>query len=346
MQLAQVAMAPINCNLGQGLGTMEDLSYDEGERLPPLAGDAGGPLGLTGEPADPSRARDTADRWRTFLAEVGGTPLDLSPGPQLSAGEADDRSFNSADATASSGFKIRSAEILNTMIDNVFLDYGNYYTRSTLGEFILILAPAAAFANSDWDADVGNWYQYHVRSAATNRASDFFRPLGNGYYTIPVYVSAKLLGEYFPDEPGMALLGEFGDRTSRALLVGAPPFLALQYLTGGGRPSEIEDESYWRPFRGSHGASGHAFMGAIPFLTLADMADNPLSKFFYFACSPWAGVTRINDNVHYLSQVWLGWWMAYLACDAVNKTESQQSPLVITPLITPGMTGVGVIYQH
>ncbi len=339
-------MAPINCNLGQDLGTMEDLAYDEGERLPLPAGDAGGPLGLTGEPADPSRARDTADRWRTFLAEVGGTPLDLSPGPQLSTGEADDRSFNSAEATASSGFKIRSAEILNTTIDNVFLDYGNYYTRSTLGEFILILAPAAAFANSDWDADIGNWYQYHVRSAATNRASDFFRPLGNGYYTIPVYVSAKLLGEYFPDEPGMALLGEFGDRTSRALLVGAPPFLALQYLTGGGRPSEIEDESYWRPFRGSHGASGHAFMGAIPFLTLADMADNPLSKFFCFACSPWAGVTRINDNVHYLSQVWLGWWMAYLACDAVSKTESQQGPLVITPLITPGMAGVGVIYQH
>ena len=173
-----------------------------------------------------------------------------------------------------------------------------------------------------------------------------FRQLGNGYYTIPVYVSAKFLGEYFDDQPGMALLGEFGDRTTRALLVGAPPLLAVQYLAGGGRPSDIEDESYWRPFHSSHGASGHAFMGAVPFLTLADMTDEPLAKCFFYACSPWTGISRINDNAHYLSQVWLGWWLAYLACDAVNKTEKQQAPLVLTPLCTPEMTGLGFVYQH
>ena len=61
---------------------------------------------------------------------------------------------------------------------------------------------------------------------------------------------------------------------------------------------------------------------------------------------PGPAFTRINDNVHYLSQVWLGWWMAYLACDAVNKTESGKGPLMITPVCTPDMTGVGVIYQH
>jgi hypothetical protein len=87
-------------------------------------------------------------------------------------------------------------------------------------------------------------------------------------------------------------------------------------------------------------------MGAVPFLTLAGMTDDPLAKCFFYACSPWTGMTRINDNVHYLSQVWLGWWMAYLACDAVNKTETGKGPLLITPLCTPEMTGVGVVYQH
>ena len=101
----------------------------------------------------------------------------------------------------------------------MFRDYANYYSRDTLGEFLLVAAPAAVFANSDFDADVGNWYQEHIRSDSTNRAAAFFRPLGNGYYTIPVYVSAKLLGEYFDDRPDMPLLGEFGDRATRALLV-------------------------------------------------------------------------------------------------------------------------------
>jgi hypothetical protein len=305
-------MAPVNCCLNEGTGGTESLSYGDCPRLPPAIGDA-------------------AKERGAFAADSPGA-TNLQP---LSPNEAENI-----------GPRSRFGEILATTQEHVFRDYANYYTFDTLGKFVVILAPAAVFANSDFDADVGNWYQQHIRSDATNRAASFIRPLGNGYYTIPVYVSAKFLGEYFADQPGMPLLGEFGDRTTRALLVGGPPFLALQYLTGGGRPSTYEDESYWRPFRGSHGASGHAFMGAVPFLTAADMTDDPLAKCFFYACSPWAGVTRINDNVHYLSQVWLGWWMAYLACDAVNKTEKERGPVAITPLCTPEMTGIGLIYKH
>ncbi len=306
--------APIDCNFSEGMGTMERLSCGECEPLPPSFGGAA-----------------------KGLAELADAiePVNPSAGRPLQPDEVEE-----VDP------KARFGEILTATRDNVFHDYSNYYTRRTLGEFIVILAPAAVFANSDFDADVGTWYQTHVRSVDTNRTSNFIRPLGNGYYTIPFYVSAKLLGEYFDDQPGMALLGEFGDRTTRALLVGGPPFLALQYLTGGGRPSEYADESYWRPFRGSHGASGHAFMGAVPFLTLAGMTDDPLAKCVFYACSPWTGITRINDNVHYLSQVWLGWWMAYLATDAVYKTEKEKGPVVLTPICTPEMTGVGLIYQH
>ena len=44
-------------------------------------------------------------------------------------------------------------------------------------------------------------------------------------------------------------------------------------------------------------------------------------KGFFYACSfvvPWE---RIDLNQHYLSQAALGWWMGYLACQAVNQTE-------------------------
>jgi hypothetical protein len=305
-------IAPLNGNRTEGMGGPEPLLYGDCERLPPAFSDS--PKG--------------------FAGVATGSPDSANSQP-LSTGEAEN-----------CGRMSRFGEIVVTTRDHVFGDYANYYTRDTLGEFIVILAPAAVFANSDFDADVGDWYQQHIRSVATNHAADVFRPLGNGYYTIPFYVSAKFLGEYFDDQLSMALLGEFGDRTTRALAVGAPPLLAVQYLTGGGRPSTIEDNSYWRPFHASNGASGHAFMGAVPFLTLAGMTDDPLAKCFFYACSPWTGISRMNDNLHYVSQVWLGWWMAYLACDAVNKTEKENSPLAITPLCTPEMTGIGLIYQH
>jgi hypothetical protein len=304
----------VSADITQDLGGVRFASFDEIAPLPPSFGDAGkGLKELATEPAE-------------TCAECG----------QASA---------SSEASDDSP-KARFGKILATTRDNVFHDYGNYYSRDTLLEVVVILAPAGAFANSDWDAEVGDWYQRHVRSNETNHAATVFRTLGNGYYMIPAYVSAKFLGEYFDDRPGMAMLGEFGDRTTRALLVGAPSLLAVQYLTGGGRPSDIQDQSYWKPFHNSKGASGHAFMGAVPFLVLAGMTDDPLAKCLFYACSPWSGISRINDNVHYLSQVWLGWWMAYLACDAVKKTEKEKGPITITPFCTPEMTGVGLIYQH
>ena len=116
--------------------------------------------------------------------------------------------------------------------------------RGTLVEFVAILAPAAVFANSDWMPTSATG----ISSTSARTPPTALRPSSGRWETAitryPVYVSAKFLGEYFDDQPGMALLGEFGDRTTRALLVGGRPLLAVQYLTGGGRPSD-----HWRTNR-------------------------------------------------------------------------------------------------
>ena len=221
-------------SLSESLGVTESLYCGDSECLPPNFGDTS-----------------------KGLADLANTAADQSAGPALPHGHTEDR-----------GFGAWCNEVLTTTWQDALRDYSNYYTRDTMVEFIVILAPAAVFANTDWDAEVATYYQEHIRSPYTNRAANFVRPLGNGFYTIPVYVSAKLLGEYLDDLPGMGLLGEWGDRTTRALLVGAPPLLAVQSDLAGGRPSIYLDDSYWRPFRDSHGASGHAFMGAVPFLYL------------------------------------------------------------------------------
>ena len=240
----------------------------------------------------------------------------------------------------------RFREIMTSTWDDILHDYNNYYTRDTLGQFALVVAPAAVAANSDLDSEVRDWYQHHVRTYDTNRAANVLRPLGDGRFMVPGYIALKFLGESLPDRPLMPIVGDFGDRTTRAFLVGSLPLVAVQVLTGGGRPIENEDRSFWKPFQDSHGASGHAFIGALPWITAAQMTDDPWAKCFFYACSPWTGFSRINDDKHYLSQVWLGWWMAYLACEAVNKTEHGKQTLVVTPLCTPDMTGLGVIYQH
>jgi len=51
-----------------------------------------------------------------------------------------------------------------------------------------------------------------------------------------------------------------------------------------------------------------------------------------------AGLSRINDDEHYFSQVALGWWIAYLAADSVDKTDKLK--VNITPCLIQDGAGV------
>jgi hypothetical protein len=201
-------------------------------------------------------------------------------------------------------------------------------------------------ANTNIDTDFRHWYQCDVRSRDTNHFSDVWMPTGNGRYVIPVMGALALADKAFPNEPWLEPISDFGDRTIRAYLVGAPPLLLMQELTGGARPSDVGRPSEWHPFENDHGLSGHAFIGAVPFITAADMSDNVWEKCGLYFCSTLTGVCRINNDRHYLSQVCLGWWMGYLSCQAVSATERTNPHVLVTPLASPEMTGVGVMYQH
>ena len=58
---------------------------------------------------------------------------------------------------------------------------------------------------------------------------------------------------------------------------------------------------------------------------------------------PWE---RVDLNQHFLTQAALGWWMGYLACRAVNHTELADRHVMLMPMVTPEMTGVGLMFQH
>jgi membrane-associated phospholipid phosphatase len=106
--------------------------------------------------------------------------------------------------------------------------------------------------------------------------------------------------------------------------------------------------SYWQPFRHANAVSGHAFMGAVPFITAAQMTDRPCVKGLLYALSGFTAWSRVNDDAHYLSQVLLGWYVAYLSVRAVSTTEAKSllpRGLTIFPVSESGSAGIGLYYQ-
>lgn len=131
---------------------------------------------------------------------------------------------------------------------------------------------------------------------------------------------------------GLAALGDWlwksspftrwGRSTFEAMCVGLPVLWTVQRTLGSNRPRSLDATPRWQPMAHAHAASGHAFMAAIPWWTLAGRMSSQTSyRVLRFACRAaglLTGWSRLNDRMHYPSQILLGWVIAGNAVAAVQ----------------------------
>ena len=233
--------------------------------------------------------------------------------------------------------------------DRIFTDYGNLYNQNNAKNFCVALLGAGLLANTRIDGNFQHWHSKNINSGFSHELSEFSKVFGEGYIFVPVMVTSAAVYRFRQERRGAPNypLGDFTDRTFRGYLVGAPTLFVFQSLLGADRPRN--GGSDWRPLRHAHGVSGHAFMGAIPFITAAQMTDKLIVKGLFYTLSTFCAWSRVNDDAHYLSQVALGWYLAYLSVRAVSETESRRplpKGLTIFPVVEVGAVGIGVYYQH
>lgn len=208
-------------------------------------------------------------------------------------------------------------------------DYRAFYLDGhVMGSLGAGIAGAGLLANSSADREIHEYFQNNLRSGATDAFSDASRIPSDVLVAVPL-----LFGTYalLDDGPVKTWAGD----SLRALFVGAPAGLFIQYATGASRPEE--GGSGWKPFNGNNGLSGHAFVGAVPFITAAKMQDNTAMKTLFYGLSVLPGLSRMNDEKHYVSQVALGWWLAYLSASVIHD-EGHGTSVRLSPF----PEGVGI----
>lgn len=204
-------------------------------------------------------------------------------------------------------------------------DHAEFYSPRSLAWLAGAIGAGAVMANTGFDEHFVR--DTYIENIVLAPSDDIYEKLhqpkffGDGFYTIPAFAIAALAEPLIDDMPLGSETSEWGQRSLRTILVGGPPLLGLQILTGGGRPNETHESSEWQPFRDNNGVSGHAFMGAIPFMSAAKMSDNSWLKGGLYAASALPAISRVNDDAHYFSQAFLGWWLAYLAESAVDRSH-------------------------
>ncbi|MFW6428463.1 MAG: phosphatase PAP2 family protein [Desulfosalsimonas sp.] len=210
------------------------------------------------------------------------------------------------------------------LLETVKQDFINYYSFDNLKVMAISFAAGGIFANTSIDENLQKDYQDDIRDSGTDDFAGIAKTFGEGKYLIPLSLAAAASGYYIPEKNRASAIGTWGFNTARAYFVGAPPMLLMQRATGASRPGETGDGSDWNPFEDSNGVSGHSFMGAVPFITLGQMYKNSPVKWLFYGGSFITGWSRVNDNKHYVSQVALGWIMAWQSVRSVFLTDRER----------------------
>jgi hypothetical protein len=236
----------------------------------------------------------------------------------------------------------RAEEILSAgrAVDIVKTDFGNFYLdRPNQIRLGIGIAVHGLFANTNMDRYIRDRYQENIRSDGTDRAAKIARVPGEVLVAMPVYIGIYGAGGLLPNPT----IRDWAQKSFRATVVGAPALAFLALAIGSDRPTD--GDSKWRPFHGSHGVSGHAFFGGVPFITAAKMTENPYHKGVFYGLSTFAGLSRINDDLHYFSQAALGWYLAYLSCDVVLNTDKGRKGKTDIAFVPVGM-GFAVAFRR
>jgi len=216
-----------------------------------------------------------------------------------------------------------------------------YLSRSRLLPLSAAFGAGALMANTNIDEEIQDWYQKRVRTDTGDEVSSVAKAFGEGKYLIPISLAAALVGNEVSPNAEVLPVGDWGARTVRAYLVGGPAAFLAQYVTGGSRPTE--GDSRWSAFSDNNGVSGHAFIGAVPFLTAGRMCERrPLARYTLYAASALPALSRINDDAHYGSQAFLGWFLAWEATSAIIQTDRDRRQVSLAPMITDDGCGLSL----
>jgi len=193
----------------------------------------------------------------------------------------------------------------------------NYGRRSflRLGAAVII---AGALAYSGADKAAESFHAGRLRSSGTDRAAGVLRFCGERFWFVS-WLLCGVIDAWWRSGP----VSRWGRANFEAMVVGLPLLWTVQRGLGANRPSSTAGSPRWRPLAADNSASGHTFMAAVPWLTLAARSQRLPIQHFSRIASVATGWSRFNDRKHYLSQILLGWTIAFNAVTAVQDGHTE-----------------------
>jgi len=179
---------------------------------------------------------------------------------------------------------------------------------------------AGLLAYSGADEAVERWHSGSVRSSGTDAVAGVIKFFGERFW-FGLWFMTAAVDAWIRSGP----FSRWARSNFEAMAVGLPVLWTVQRGLGANRPSSDDGNPRWRPMKAANSASGHTFIAAIPWMTLARSTRLKYVEIPAWVGSAVTGWSRMNDQKHYLSQVLLGWLIAWNAVAAVQEAPETLS---------------------
>ncbi|MFT4578722.1 MAG: membrane-associated phospholipid phosphatase [Nitrospinales bacterium] len=180
------------------------------------------------------------------------------------------------------------------------------------------------------------------RSSTTDDVSEFFERFGNGAISLPA------LGAFY-------LYGYFGEnaKAERTALIAVESFLVtglfttvLKTVAGRHRPSTGDSSTSFDGFTTDHGSfpSGHtSTVFAIATVIANEYEDVPFIKPISYGIATMTGLSRINDEKHWASDIFLGAALGYFTSKTLLRLHSNKKGQHFTIYPRADRNGGGIV---
>jgi len=243
------------------------------------------------------------------------------------------------------------------------IDLNKAYLKGIISDTATLITSPSGWDNRDWlkagifagitaglyafDDDIQDWAQER-RNSTTDRVSDFARPFGEGIYTIPSLGLFYLYGHLYNDRRAKrcALL------SLESLIITGLFTQTIKFTGHRHRPGSDNSSRQWDgpglsttnlSFPSGHTSSAFAIATVIA----SEYNDNLIIPAISYTVATLTGLSRINDNRHWASDVFFGAGIGYFTGKAIVGLHSNKHKkrLSILPFIDDEYSGLIAGYK-
>ncbi|MFW6131242.1 MAG: phosphatase PAP2 family protein [Candidatus Aminicenantaceae bacterium] len=174
------------------------------------------------------------------------------------------------------------------------------------------------------DSDCHDWFQTH-RNETSDDISGFISYFGDGGcltgFASALYISGEIAGDKKLRKTALLSL--------ESLLASGLLVWSIKFISGRARPYTEESYNFFHPFslksRYNSFPSGHSSSAFAVATVIANQSDSTLIDIFSYSLASLAAISRIHDNKHWISDVFIGSMIGYFVGKKICSLNSKEN---------------------